>query len=328
MTVICHTPELGISRAAYYFPAETYTVEQWAQLVNQPSTLVEKLHAGGMRHYHVAEQESPIDLAWQAATRCCTGVDSTSLDLLIVASSAGCSRPPAPLMIHEELRRRLSMRPSSQAFSLVDMHCASLMGAIQLTHRLFSVHADWKRALLVSVDKMYEEITRNIGLHAMQSDGAAAILIERDSALSRCNAVAMRIEPKYAKGYLKPTELQQQFMASYHVVADGVLTSMLESLGWRFEDVDAFMFPNMNPAPYSALIERAGIHKEKIFLKTNNVSRHGYANCSDFIVNFADWLRLREPGEQRIVGYASGTTGFFSAVAVTVYAGGIEVESN
>lgn len=319
MTVICHTQELGISRAAYYFPTETYTVEQWAQLVNQPSALVERLHAGGIRHYHVAEQESPIELAWQAATRCCTGIDSKSIDLLIVASSAGCSRPPAPLMIHEELRRRLGMRSSSQAFSLVDMHCASLMGAIQLAHRLFALHTDWKRALLVSVDKMYEEFTRNIGHHAMQSDGAAAILIERGSALSRCDAVAIRIEPKYAEGFLKPQELQQHFMTSYHAVAYSVLSSMLENLGWRFGDVDAFMFPNMNPAPYSALIERAGIHKEKIFLQTENVSRHGYANCSDFIVNFADWLRMRESGEKRIVGYASGTTGFFSAVAVTVY---------
>lgn len=326
MTVICHTPELGISRAAYYFPSETYTVEQWAQLVNRPATLVEKMHAGGMRHYHVAEQESPTDLAWQAATRCCEGIDSKSIDLLIIASSAGCSRPPAPLMIHEEIRRRLGMRPSSQAFSIVDMHCASLMGAIQLTQRLFTVHAGWKRALLVSVDKMYEEITRNIGHHAMQSDGAAAILIERDSVLSRCDAVAMRIEPKYAKGFHKPPELQQQFMASYHVVAYGVLSSMLENLGWRFGDVDAFMFPNMNPAPYSALVERAGIHREKIFLKTDNVSRHGYANCSDFIVNFADWLSMREQGERRIVGYASGTTGFFSAIAVTVHGDAIAVE--
>lgn len=328
MTVICRTPELGISRAAYYFPSETYTIEQWAQLLNQPSSLVEKLHAGGMRHYHVAEKESPIELAWQAAIRCCTGIDSKSIDLLIVASSVGCSRPPAPLMVHEELRRRLEMRSSSQAFSFVDMHCASLMGAMQLTQRLFALHADWKRALLVSVDKIYEEFSRNIGHHAIQSDGAAALLIEREFSLKRCDAVAIRIEPKYAEGFLKPPELQQHFMASYHAVAYDVLSSTLENLGWRFEDVDAFMFPNMNPSPYSALIERAGIHKEKIFSKTDNVSRHGYANCSDFIVNFADWLGMREPGEKRIVGYASGTTGFFSAVALTVYEDVIGVESS
>jgi|GEM_PF-6302890 len=328
MTVICRTPELGILRAAYYFPSETYTIEQWAQLINQPSTLVEKMHAAGLRHYHVAEQESPVELAWQAASRCCAGIDGKSIDVLIVASSAGCSRPPVPLMIHEELRRRLGMRPSGQAFSLVDMHCASLMGAIQLTHRLFALHSDWKRALLVSVDKMYEELTRNIGHHAIQSDGAAAILIERGSASSCCEAVAIRIEPRYAKGFHKPPELQQHFMASYHIVAYGLLSSMLENIGWRFSDVDAFMFPNMNPAPYSALIERAGIHKEKIFMQTENVARHGYANCSDFIVNFADWLRLRGPGERRIVGYASGTTGFFSAVAVTVHEGAVEAGSN
>jgi 3-oxoacyl-[acyl-carrier-protein] synthase III len=319
-TVVCATPELGIARSAYYFPPQRYTVEQWGALLNQPAALIKGLRSSGMREYHVATDEGPVELAWQAASRCCAGLDPAQIDALIVVSTLGCSRPPAPLTVHEALRRKLGMRPDSACFTLVDMHCASLMGALQMTHRLLARHPTWQRVLIVSVDKMYEEWARNIAHHAIQSDGSAAVLIERGAALSRCEGVALRVEPQYAKGFLKPPELQRRFIESYHVVAFGVLSSLLTRMGWGFDDIDAYLFPNINPAPYAALIEAAGIDRQRLYGLSTNVPRHGHANCSDFVVNLTDWLRERPSATpQRVLAYASGTTGFFCSLALTVH---------
>ncbi len=319
-TIVCAASELGIARSAYYFPAHTFTVEQWGELLNQPASLIEGLRQSGMSQYHVAAEESPLDLAWQAASRCCQGIDPLCVDALIVVSTLGCSRPPTPLMVHEELRKKLGMRAQSLCFTLVDMHCASLMGAIQLTHRLLIRHPTWRRVLIVAVDVIYEEWARNIGHHAIQSDGAGAILLERDAELSQCDGVAVRVEPRFSQGFLKPVALQNRYIESYHVLAYGVLSSLLARLGWHFDEVDQYFFPNMNPAPYAALIAAAGIDPARLYGVDTNVPRHGHANCSDFAVNLTDWLRVTPRDKPaRVLAYASGTTGFFCATALTVH---------
>jgi 3-oxoacyl-[acyl-carrier-protein] synthase III len=327
MTLVTHTPSLGIARAAYYFPNTTYSVEEWAQLSDQSQEIVEGLRTSGMRRYHVAEDDTPIELAWKAVERCCEGIDGKSINVLIVVSTLGCSRPPVPLMIHDELRRRLGMDASSLCFSFVDMHCASLMGAIQLVHKLFTCDPKRRRAIVVAVDKMYEEWARNIGHHAIQSDGASALLLERDTSLNRCEAVAIHIEPKYAEGFLKPSDMQRRFIDSYHIIAYGVITSILEKIGWKFGEVDTFLFPNFNLAPYAALLKATGIDQGRIFDATDNVGCHGHSNCSDFVVNLKDWLDCRESGERKILAYATGTTGFFSAIALTVTAGATDLKN-
>jgi len=283
-----------------------------------------------MYQFHVAVEESPLDLAWQAASQCCHGIDPLLIDALIVASSLGSSRSPAPLMLHEELRKKLGMREKSLCFTLVDMHCASLMGAIEMAQRLLIRHPAWQRVLVVTVDVIFEEWTRNIAHHVIQSDGSAAILLERSAALSRCDGVAMHIEPVFSEGFLKPMEIQNRYVENYHMMAYATLSSLLKHLGWSFGDVDQYFFPNMNPAPYMALlIAAAGINSGRIYSIDANLSCHGHANCSDFIVNFTDWLHAAPCDRPvRIVAYASGSTGFFCATALTVYLGEIGFDKN
>jgi len=329
-TVVCATSNLGIARSAYYFPKQVYTIDQWGELLNQPASLIEELRQSGMHQFHAAVEESPLDLAWQAASQCCQGIDPLLIDALIVVSSLGCSRSPAPLMLHEELRKKLGMREKSLCFTLVDMHCASLMGAIEMAQRLLIRHPTWQRALIVTVDVIFEEWTRNIAHHAIQSDGSGSILLERGAALSRCDGVALRIDPVFSEGFLKPVAIQNRYVENYHMMAYATLSSLLKHLGWSFDKVDQYFFPNMNPAPYMALlIKAAGINPERVYSIDSNLSSHGHANCSDFIVNFTDWLHAA-PRERpvQIVAYASGSTGFFCATALTVCPKKIDFDAN
>ena len=315
----------AIAGISYVFPAGSRSVRELAgeaQLTSSADTL----ESFGFGRVHVADAESPYDLALTAARQVLaeTAVDPETVGLIIYGGAPG-SMSFAPATDSEAAARGLCTMsrfkypatrlqydldlPNAWTFAVDQLACTTLLAAARLARSLCLTEGI-ERALCVSS----EFFPANAGREAIfncTSDAACAVLIERDGERNRLVSAT-----NVTKGYYWDVDtLRDEIVASYFPTARHVLLRTIADAGWSPADVDWIIPHNVSMKSWEILSSLVRLPKARLF--SENIVRHGHTLAGDNFINYRDALDggCIKPG-QRVVMFSYGFGAHWTGVAV------------
>lgn len=315
---VARAPVFGIAAGACYLPQERRSVDDWAAAVEpERARLLPSMKQNGLAHYHVAPGESVEALAIAATARLLheSGIAPLDIDRVIFCHTNTTSVMAPPSSVAATLIKRFGMR-RALGHSVSQQNCASIVCALRLLRTLMWRHAHLHNVLIVSADKVFGELSRNVSNYAIQSDGALALWVARDAPHNHIGPIAYNIDGRYFGGAAKGPELTRRYGLNYAFAAHHVIARAMQAAGWNAEDVDAVLPMNANLTAFSRVIELLGMPIEK--LHTRNIGATGHMFCCDPFVNFLD--RFSEAAQVHTgnaVLFASASSGVFSALGVS-----------
>lgn len=315
----------AIAGISYAFPAGSRTIAELAGEAQLASS-AETLESFGFGHVHVAETETPYELALKAARQVLaeTAVDPETIGLIIYGGTPG-SMSFANAADSEEAARGLCTvsrfkypatrlqydldLPNAWTFAVDQLACTTLLAAARLARSLCLTEGI-ERALCVSS----EFFPANAGREAIfncTSDAACAVLIERDGARNRLVSAT-----SVTKGYYWDVDaLRDEIVASYFPTARHVLLRTIADAGWAPGDVDWIIPHNVSMRSWEILSSLVRLPKARVF--SENIFRHGHTLAGDNFINYRDALDggCIKPG-QRVVMFSYGFGAHWTGVAV------------
>ncbi len=315
----------AIAGISYAFPNGSRTVAELAGEA-QLSSSAETLESFGFGSVHVAETETPYELALKAARQLLaeTAVDPETIGLIIYggtpgsmsfASAADSERAARDLCTLSRFKypaTRLQYDldlPNAWTFAVDQLACTTLLAAARLARSLCLTEGI-ERALCVSA----EFFPVNAGREAIfncTSDAACAVLIERDGERNRLVSAT-----NVTKGYYWDVDaLRDEIVASYFPTARHVLLKTIADAGWAPGDVDWIIPHNVSTRSWEILSSLVRLPKARVF--SENIVRHGHTLAGDNFINYRDALDggCIKPG-QRVVMFSYGFGAHWTGVAV------------
>ena len=312
----------GLTGIAYAFPRGRASVAELAaqkQLTSEP----EVLRRFGFEEVRVAVDETPFEMALQAARAVLEGVDPESVDLLLYAGtpSAAAFQPPGAGSGRSVLRtldrfkypgtRLQSELGLNRATTLGvgELACASLFGAIRVARSLVASEG-LKRVLCVASEFFPEDAGRE-ALFNCTSDAACAVLLEHGAERNRIVAQA-----QVTKGYYWDCEgLREEIVASYFPTARHVVEEVLRRAGWKGDDVSWVLPHNVSLRSWEVLLGLLRLPRARLF--SRNIGRNGHTLAGDNFVNLADALQAGEiRAGDRLLLFTYGFGAHWSALAM------------
>ena len=315
----------AIGGIAYAFPAASRTVGELAA-DNQLASSVETLEGFGFGQVHVAVEETPYDLALNAA-RCLlveNEIDPVSIGLLIYggtpASLAFSDHAHAPDAAASLCTMSRFKYPSSRlqnelelnnawSFAIDQLACTTLLGAARIA-RALCLAEGIDRALCVSSEFFPARAGRE-AIFNCTSDAACAVLIERNGERNRLVSAT-----NVTKGYYWDVENRRdEIVASYFPTARHVLLRTIADAGWEPGDVDWIIPHNVSMRSWEILSGLVRLPRARLF--SHNIARHGHTLAGDNFINYRDALKggCINPG-QKIVMFSYGFGAHWTGIAV------------
>jgi 3-oxoacyl-[acyl-carrier-protein] synthase-3 len=315
----------AIAGISYAFPAGSRSVAELGEEAQLTSS-AETLESFGFGRVHVADVESPYELALTAAREVLaeSAVDPATIGLLIYGGTPGSMSFAAANDSENAARGLCTMSrfkypatrlqydldlPNAWTFAVDQMACTTLLSAARLARSLCLTEGI-ERALCVSS----EFFPANAGREAIfncTSDAACAVLIERDGERNRLVSAT-----NVTKGYYWDVDaLRDEIVASYFPTARHVLLRTIADAGWAPGDVDWIIPHNVSMRSWEILSSLVGLPKARVF--SENIFRHGHTLAGDNFINYRDALDggCIKPG-QRIVMFSYGFGAHWTGVAV------------
>ena len=301
---------------AYAFPDGTATVRELAArgaLESSPATL----EAFGFGRVHVAERETPYELALAAASRLLRehDVDPESVGLLIYggapaavafAPASGASAAAAAGAGTMERFRYPVTRlqydlglGGATTFALDQLACTTLLGAVRVA-RALCLSEGIERALCVASEFFPASAGRE-AIFNCTSDAACAVLVERGGERNRVVG-AHTVTKGY---YWDPEAMRDEVVASYFPTARHAIHRTLDAAGWGPADVDWVMPHNVSARSWEILLRLAALPNARLW--TDNIARRGHTLAGDNFINLSDAIACGAvtPG-QRVLLFAYG----------------------
>lgn len=314
-----------IAGIGYAFPAAHPTVRELharGELTSDPA-LLERF---GFDRVHVAEQETPFDLALDAARRLLAdhAVDPESVGLLIwsgapgtiaLASQADAERGALGLTTMDRFKypaTRLQYElglTSASTFALDQLACTSLLASVRVA-RAMCIAEGIERALCVSAEFFPARAGREAIWNAT-SDAACAVLVEREGTRNRIAGAAT-----VTKGYYWDHQaMRDEVVASYFPTARHAIDRAVAEAGWRREDVSWVIPHNVSARSWEILLRLAALPNARLW--TTNIARRGHTLAGDSFINLRDALCAGDvgPGE-KVVLFSYGFGAHWTAMAV------------
>ena len=313
---------------AYAYAAASRSVRELAasgSLESDPATL----EAFGFDRVHVAVEETPYDLAVDAAARLLREqhVDPSSIGLLIYAgapsamafaagSEAGAGaaslctadrfRYPATRLQHE-----LGLEDAA-VLALDQLACTTLFGAIRVARAMMAGEGI-DRALCVA-SEFYPAHAGREAVYNCTSDAACALLLDATGGVDARNRIvgATTISKGY---YWDPEAMREEVIASYFPTAVHAIDRVLGAARWRREDVDWVIPHNVSTRSWDVLLRLARLPNATLW--AHNIPRRGHALSGDNFINLRDAIDGGDvrPG-QRALLFAYGYGAHWTALAV------------
>jgi len=291
--------EVGIDAASYWLPPKTLTLDELCQqgaLRSSPDVLA----SFGFRHVRIAEDESHVDMALQAAGSLLreSMVDPEEIDFVLFAggltSSATMIRTPPPegSVLHMRTVEEFFQYPASYlqtelgltnaAVAGIDQQgCASVFSAIRLGRAMLMAEDDKELILCVSADRLPAGAPREMVFNAM-SDGAAAVLLRRGA--SRNRVVACH---QITKGAMWETDtVEHEVVAAYFPTARSVILDTLRKADLTMDDIKWIIPHNVSLRSWEILLGLLECPLEKLY--SDNIARVGHTIAADNIINLRD----------------------------------------
>jgi 3-oxoacyl-[acyl-carrier-protein] synthase III len=316
---------MSIGGISYSFPARSLSVRELsdAGLLKSEPALLERF---GFGQVHVAEAESPYDLALTAARNLLeeNTVDPEEVGLLVYTGTPGTAafvRGSAPASELNFLGTTERFRfPSTRmqfdlglgnasVVALDQLACTSLFGAVRVG-RALCLAEQIDSALCVSAEFFPSEAGRE-AIFNCTSDAACAVLLRRSGDRNRLVGAA-----HVTKGYYWDADaLQDQVIASYFPTARHVIEKAIAEAGWAASDIDWVIPHNVSLKSWEILLGLTGLGGARLW--SRNIPRDGHTLAGDNFINLRDAVESGsvEPGD-RLLLFSYGYGAHWTALAV------------
>ena len=329
-TVAAATPSVasvGIPAIAYEFACRSVALPQLA-LDGALESDAGLLAGFGFDRVHVADAESPYDLALVAAQRLFAehDIDPESIDAIICggAPSALAFAPArdagagASDLLTTGRFRYLGTRlqhalacDRAAILGLDQLACATLFGAVRVA-RALCIAEGMSRVLCVSSEFFPARAGRE-ALYNCTSDAACALIVERDAPRNVVRGLST-----VSKGYYWDADaMREEVVASYFPTATHVVERALADAGWERADVDWVMPHNISLRSWRVLMGLLRLPNARLW--DANIAARGHTLAGDNFINLRDATDARavQPGD-RVLMFAYGYGAHWTALALEV----------
>ncbi len=276
----------GLAAIRYALPAATATLDELEAeglLVTPRATL----EGWGFRRIHRATDESAFDLAVRAASALLDEekIDPASIDVVLDASAlpdpARRGRDPLALFRYPATRLQIELGLHEATVTAVAQSgCASMFAAVAIARDRLAADPGARRILCVGSDVLPAGSRREI-LYNVVSDGACAVLVERDAP----NRILSYIQR--TKGfYWSPKERTRELIATYFPTAKRVVEEALARSSVSKDDLALVLPHNVSERSWEILLDLLGIPPEKLWRA--NIAAKGHTIAADPFMNLRD----------------------------------------
>ncbi|QTO23291.1 3-oxoacyl-ACP synthase [Burkholderia seminalis] len=299
---------IGIVHTAYYLPEPAEDVGSWAQQTGQSVEVINRLEEAGVRTFHDARGQTALSLATnaiQALVRA-TQLRPETIDFLIYVHTLQGSVAPPPLSLPRLLCERFGFE-QAEAFSLAQQHCASSLGALRIIRAMFAARPAVNRGLLVGADVMPLASDRSIARAGLLSDGACAVLVERNASINRLVSLAFHASGEGWRGTLEENE--SRFAAQYFIAARRLAMQTSAEANVPPAEIQRIFPSHLDLPTWRRTVASLGLPARCLF--ADNFARIAHVTVSDPFINLADCDDL-VPGKPFLL-CARGVGGFSAA---------------
>jgi 3-oxoacyl-[acyl-carrier-protein] synthase III len=306
---------VGIPAISYALPGAPVPLEDLAAQ-GKLETPVEVLRDFGFEFVHISDVPGD-ELALRALQQLLSehAIDPESIDALFYAGAIPQSHRVATGGRLEDFSYPVArlqyecglMNATTAAVSQTG--CTGLMAAIDLAAAQLLMNRAWQRAICVSSDVLPSDAGREIIVNVI-SDGACAVLVERDATRNRILATR-----RVSKGYYwDSTARNNEIVAAYFPTARTLVRDILASLRLTPADISLVIPHNVSRRSWSILLPLVGFPADRLF--ADNIGVKGHVIAADNYINLkdaADAGRVRDGDRLLLFNF-----GFGAAWAATV----------
>src|SRR5262245_26119279 len=278
-----------LSAIEYTLPDTTESLDALERtgLIDTPA---ERLRAFGFDQIRISAEPAET-LAAQAIGRLLstTGIDPASVDALFHAGALPVSqavRGPGAHILEgfnypvTKLQYELGLERAAVA-GVSQAGCTGLMTAIRLATDFFSAHPSATRVICSSADVLPLGASREF-MYNIISDGACAVLVERDGPRNRLLA-----HHQVTKGYYwDATSMKNEIIAAYFPTAQRVVQDTLQSVGLARTDIARVIPHNVSLRSWEILMGLLELPLERLF--ADNIASNGHVIAADNFINLKD----------------------------------------
>jgi 3-oxoacyl-[acyl-carrier-protein] synthase III len=282
------TPSIGITAIGYALPEHAVDLRTLDErgLLDSP---VDVLAQFGFQCVHVSDRPAD-ELALIALRRLIDEheIDPESVDALLYAGAIpeshrvadagaaleGFNYPVARLQYECGLINANTM-------GIGQAGCTGLMSAVALAADHLRANPEARRVICVSADVLPADRKREI-IYNVISDGACALLVERDGVRNRILA-----HRHVAKGYYwNAAARRNEIVASYFPTARTIVRDTLDRRGLSASDIALIVPHNVSLRSWQILLPLLGMSPDRLF--ADNIAAKGHVIAADNFINLKD----------------------------------------
>ncbi|HDR8928010.1 3-oxoacyl-ACP synthase [Burkholderia vietnamiensis] len=299
---------IGIVHTAYYLPEPAEDVRGWAQRTKQSVETVKRLEKAGVRLFYNARGQTALSLAANAIQSlvCATRLGPDTIDFLVYVHTLQGSVAPPPLSLPRLLCEHFGFE-RAEAFSFAQQHCASSLGALRIIRAMFAARPAINRGLLVGADVMPLASERSIAGAGLLSDGACAVLVERDASINRLVSLAFHASGEGWRGTLEQDE--SRFASQYFFAARRLAMQASAEANVPLAEIQRILPCHLDLPTWRRTVASLGLPARHLF--ADNFVRIAHVTVCDPFINLADCGDL-VPGKPFLL-CARGVGGFSAA---------------
>ncbi|MCU1727297.1 MULTISPECIES: beta-ketoacyl-[acyl-carrier-protein] synthase family protein [Pseudomonas] len=303
---------IGIEAAAYYLPGESACVSHWMTTMAIPVLTQERILRGGHQRYYPGEGQSVAELCRNACQQLfqASTLQACEVDLIIHAHTMVTSVAAPPQSMVAGLARDLGAHRAA-AFSVSNLHCGSMIGALRIIENLMATDSRIRNAVVVTADTVRGPDFVHPNQSYVHSDGAAAIWVRRNSGRNRVCAISVNNLSDFHMGYLITEEQRRRYDMTSQLITLRTIKQAIRRSGVESAQVRHLVPQNVSRQSWIEVARH--INPAADFLFDRNIAEKGHACCSDIVINLLDGGFLDPQGSDAIVAVVRGTTGTCAA---------------
>jgi 3-oxoacyl-[acyl-carrier-protein] synthase III len=312
---------LGVDAAAYELPGDKIDLRAWATEFEPPAQQVDAIIESGSRYFHVAPDIGEVELAVRAVAKLADAKRFASGDIgaVIHVHTQPYSVPSAPRSLPLEIASAFGIRPL-WAGSIAHLKCVSTTAGLAMLRALMTTYPQLNAGLIVSVDRVYGEKYRLRQMGGIQCDGAACLLVTRNSTRNRIGGIAVQnYAPKWYRGPDAVAKVEEEIISYEYLYASRILREAVRASGVPLSEFGRLLPHNSDVRGWRSLCRAMRIPEDRLFI--DNIGRVAHACCSDFAINLVDEGFAALERREHIVAVQLSNMGAFGAITLHPPAG-------
>jgi 3-oxoacyl-[acyl-carrier-protein] synthase III len=305
---------IGVEHSEYELPGEPIDILQWAETHRYPPAVVTKVIDAGARYFHAAPDIGEVDLAMRAVGKLLDNAQFRPSDIGVVmhVHTQQFSVPASPRSLPMEVAAKFAIRPL-WAGSVAQLNCVSIAAGLQMMRALMKTYPQLNAGLLVSADRVYGENYRLRQTSGIQSDGAACLLVTRNSRRNKIKHIAIRNYAKWHPGSDAMAEVEREMITFEWQYTREVVNDLVVDGAVPLEQFSSMLPHNSDMRGWQSLCRAMKYPEERLF--TKNIFQRGHACCSDLAINLADHGLATLDRKSDVLAVLQSNTGAFTAIS-------------